>query len=61
MECYLIRAVRKGPPDKEQSEQKPIASSHADEVGDGEKEFQAEGTAIAKALRREYTLFFRTI
>lgn len=28
-------------------------------VGDGEKEFQVEGTVTAKALRQEHTLLFR--
>lgn len=35
------------------------ASSHADMIGGGGKELQAEGAAIAKALRWEHTSLFR--
>lgn len=57
--CCLIRVVRKDPTEKEQFEQTPTALSHADMVGDGAKGLQVEGTATAKTLKWEHTLFFR--
>lgn len=36
-----------------------MALSHADMVGDGAKGLQVEGTATAKTLKWEHTLFFR--
>ena len=47
---------QKGPTDKEQFEQKPVAckgASHAEKIEDREEGFQMEGTTTAKALRWE--------
>ena len=51
-----MKLVRKGPTDKEQFEQKPVAckgASHTEKIEDQEEGFQMEGTTTAKALRWE--------
>lgn len=55
--CYLIGVVRNGPIDQEQFERKPVGSKIWRYGWDGEKGFQVEGTATAKALGRRALYF----